>query len=72
MAVQMSFEGNADRNRLELGFISSFAITELAGFSGDKKLAELRSQIINGELSFNEAVQLALELVNSKVQQDAE
>lgn len=43
---------------LELAFESSCAIVKLAGLQESKELTGLREQIIDGELSFDEAVQI--------------
>lgn len=46
------------RRHLEIAFDSSCAIVKLAGLQSSKDLASLRNQIIEGELTFDEAVQI--------------
>jgi hypothetical protein len=46
---------------LELAFESSAAILRLAGFEENEETKELKQRIIAGELSIDEAVQIALE-----------
>lgn len=47
-----------NRRLLELAFESSCAILKLAGLQESKEISGLREQIIDGELSFDEAVKI--------------
>jgi len=56
----MTIVSQDERRHLELAFESSYAIVKLAGLEGDGKLTELRKRIIEGELTYDEAVQTVL------------
>lgn len=44
----------------ELAFKSSYAIVKLSGLEGSEQLLGLRKEVIAGNLSFDEAVQVVL------------
>lgn len=50
----------SERRHLELAFESSCAIVKLAGLQDHEEFAGLRKRIIEGELTFDEAVQIVL------------
>lgn len=50
----------SERRHLEIAFESSRAIVELAGLQASEELPSLRERIIEGELTFDEAVQIVL------------
>lgn len=49
-----------DRRHLEIAFESANAIVKLAGLQGSEDITGLRERIIEGELTFDEAVQIVL------------
>jgi hypothetical protein len=49
-----------NRRHLEIAFESSCAIVRLAGLKESKEFADLHEQIIAGELSVHEAVQIVV------------
>lgn len=49
-----------ERRHLELAFESSIAIVKLAGQEDSEDLTDLRERIMEGELTFDEAVRIAL------------
>jgi hypothetical protein len=50
-----------ERRHLELAFESSAAIVNLSGFEQSQRSLEIRSRVVAGELSFDDAVQIILD-----------
>lgn len=58
---------NTDKAQLEKAFADSDAIMALEGFSGSQKVADLQKQVIDGKLTIDQAVQLAIKQAKAKV-----